>query len=329
VSALKKLSDASLVLYGSSLIIIIFLVGYFFPFIADAPALRAGSWLIIIILMSAFAVLLGLRISGRPAGVFINERYKMSLSRFQLVVWTIIVLSAFVTIALGRVQAYSVDPSYFADPLIPDPLAIEVPSQLWALLGISTASLIGSPLVLSPKKSKTPTTLALVRAAQIASTKEDVSNDKNVKAAKSNYDQAAVSNANISIMRSARDKWEKAILAAQKGRVQSLLTTYQGNVQVQGTLSSNTDPSKAEFSEIFRGDEVGNQNVIDMAKVQMFFFTILIVFSYAVMLMMLLLTTEPAAITKFPELTEATIALLGISSGGYLANKAPDKTKTM
>ena len=326
---MKKLSDASLVFYGSLLMITIFLVGYFFPFIPDAPALRVGSWIVIIILMSTFVVLLGLRISGRPSGVFINERYKMTLSRFQLVVWTIIVLSAFVTIALGRIQFYTVDPLPIDDPLKIDPLVIGLPQQLWILLGISTASLVGSPLVLSTKKSKTPTPEALLRAAQTASTKADVSTDKDVQVAKSEYDLALKDNADISIRRSAREKWENATLTAKKNMVPDIRKTYEDNVQVQGTLSSNKDPSEAKFSEMFMGDEVGNENVIDMAKVQMFFFTILIVFSYAVMLMVLLLTQEPAVISEFPGLSEGTVALLGISSGGYLANKTTDKTKTV
>lgn len=320
---LEKLSDASLVFYGSLLIITIFLVGYFFPFIPDAPALRVGSWIIIIILMSTFVALLGLRISGRPAGVFINERYKMTLSRFQLVVWTIIVLSAFVTIALGRVQAYTVDPLAIADPL-----AIGLPSQLWTLLGISTASLVGSPLVLSTKKPKTPTPEALWRAAESASAKADVSSEQDVKDAKDEYDLILRSTTDRDIRKAAKEKWKSAILTARKNMVPELFETYDNNVQVFGTLSSNKDPSEAKFSEMFMGDEVGNENVIDMAKVQMFFFTILIVFSYAVLLMMLLWTQEPAAISEFPEITDGAVALLGISSGGYLANKTTGKTKT-
>jgi len=325
VRELEKLSDASLVFWGSLLIIVIFLVGYFFPFIFDAPAWRVVSWIIIILLMSGVVGLLGLRISGRPAGVFINERYKMTLSRFQLVVWTIIVLSAFVTIALGRVQVYTVDPLAIADPL-----AIGLPSQLWALLGISTASLVGSPLVLSTKRSKTPTPEALQRAARSVSAKADVSSVKEVKDAKTEYyNVLARSGASGSEIGSAREKWQKAIITARENMVPEIRATLDDNVQVFGTLSSNKDPSEAKFSEMFTGDEVGNENVIDMAKVQMFFFTILIVFSYAVLLMMLLLTQEPAAINNFPELTDSVVALLGISSGGYLASKTTDKTKTV
>ena len=325
---MEKLSDRSLVLGGSFLVFLIFLVGYAGPyFFSDAPIWRVIRWIAIIFFMLVFVWLLGLRISGRPAGVFINERYTMTLSRFQLVVWTIIVLSAFVTIALGRVQTYTVDPLAIADPL-----AISLPSQLWALLGISTASLVGSPLILSTKTSKTPTGPALQRAAELASARADVSSVKEVKDAQTAYDDVCTRLANRSASINdkilARDNLQNAIGTARKGLVPEIKTTLYDNVQVFGTLRSNKDPSEAKFSEMFMGDEVGNENVIDMAKVQMFFFTILIVFSYAVLLMMLLLTQELATIDSFPELTESVVALLGISSGGYLASKTTDHTKT-
>ena len=78
-------------------------------------------------------------------GILINERKLMSLSRFQMALWTLMILSAYFTMAVGRIKAG-----------VPNPLAIEIDPQLWAVLGISTASLIGSPLISSVKKGKEP-----------------------------------------------------------------------------------------------------------------------------------------------------------------------------
>jgi len=98
------------------------------------------------IFMFMFMVVLGLHTTGRALGILINERNLMSLSRFQIVAWTIIILSAYFTMVMERIRA----------GYITDPLAIEIDWHLWALMGISTTSLVGSPLILSIKKRKEP-----------------------------------------------------------------------------------------------------------------------------------------------------------------------------
>jgi hypothetical protein len=100
-------------------------VGWFVP---------AGyNFVSLMFLMLLFMWILGVRISGRPAGILINERNLISLARFQLVVWTLIILSAYLTVALGRIRNKD----------IADALAIGLDPKLWGLLGISTTSLIG------------------------------------------------------------------------------------------------------------------------------------------------------------------------------------------
>jgi len=63
------------------------------------PAL--GAWLVTAARLIAFVVLLGQLINQRPLGILIGERNLMSLSRFQMVLWTIIVLSAYIVIDWG------------------------------------------------------------------------------------------------------------------------------------------------------------------------------------------------------------------------------------
>ncbi len=100
-------------------------------------------WIVIMILMIVFLITLGIAINGRPLGVLIDERKVMSLSRLQIIIWTVILLSAYFTIASARIHAGVVDP-----------LAIKLDWQLWALMGISSASLVGTPLIISQKKAK-------------------------------------------------------------------------------------------------------------------------------------------------------------------------------
>jgi hypothetical protein len=125
------------------------------------------NYIAVMVLMVLFVITLGYRISGRPAGILINERNLMSLSRFQMVVWTIIILGAFITIAVERIKAKN-----------PDALNIGLDPRLWALMGISTASLIGTPLIQSTKTSKEPDDkVAQKTADQTGETKDNVVNN--------------------------------------------------------------------------------------------------------------------------------------------------------
>lgn len=150
----------------------IFVSGWFF-----SPGL---NWFCIALSMFVFFLILGVRICGRPAGILINERKLMSLSRFQLVLWTLIILSAYATISLMRIKAS-----------VPDPLGIAIDWHLWALMGISTTSLVGTPLIYSTKTRNEPVDQKLV---------EDVADSFNeaVDQVEKNRDGVLYGNENIS-----------------------------------------------------------------------------------------------------------------------------------
>ena len=92
-----------------------------------------------------FTFVCGQGVTGRWMGALIDERNVMSLSRFQMVAWTLLILSAYLTAALANIATGQAHP-----------LAINLPQELWVLLGIGTASLVGSPLLLNAKMTKTP-----------------------------------------------------------------------------------------------------------------------------------------------------------------------------
>jgi hypothetical protein len=189
------------------------------------------TWLIIVALFLAFLFVVGHGITGRVGGLLIDERNKMSLSRLQMVLWTLVILSGLLTIALSNIGRSS-----------PTPLAIAVPTQVWLLLGISTTSLVGSPLLKSNK------------------------------------------------MR-------------------------------QGKIKVREDLHEAEVADLFRGEETTNCNTLDLARVQMFFFTLVLVLAYAVLLGSLFIKIT-GVIGSLPDIDPSMTTLLGISHAGYLANKA-------
>jgi hypothetical protein len=90
-------------------------------------------------------IVLGAVIARRAYGVLIDSRKKVSLSQFQVVLWTWILLSGFITIALARVFAGEANP-----------LGIAWDQRLWGLLGISVASTVGAGAIKSMKKGKEP-----------------------------------------------------------------------------------------------------------------------------------------------------------------------------
>lgn len=104
------------------------------------------AWVTVLGFLIAFSMICGAAITGRMAGVLIDSRNVMSLSRLQLLSWTLIILSAFLTVALLQV---------FAGDGCPE-IAVTVQPEIWALLGISTTTLLASPLLLEIKAAQTP-----------------------------------------------------------------------------------------------------------------------------------------------------------------------------
>ena len=214
-------------------------------------------------LLAAFIVVAGHGVNGRFAGFLIDARNKMTLSRLQLILWTLVVLSAYLAVVVARIKTQGLEA-----------LNVAIPQELWWLMGISTTSMVGSPLVLSNKKNKTP--------------------DPKQK------------------------KQMIRLMAAQEGVAESVVTSHQDNV---GTIVVNKSPQRARFADLFRGDETGNAAHLDLGKIQMFFFTIVLVLAYFFTLQ----DEFPNLLAQgaeFPAVSEGMVTLLGISHAGYLADKS-------
>ena len=133
-------------------------------------------------------------------------------------------------------------------------------------MGISTASLVGSPLLLESKKTQDPHPSVVNKASEL--------------------------------------------LAEDKSSIEE---------NRQGRLYSNADPRDARFTDIFQGDEIGNTAYIDPAKLQMFFFTLVIAASYAYEIFQAM--HNPPDRLAMPSVSEGMVALLAISHAGYLGSK--------
>ncbi len=230
------------------------------------PGYAQFAFVATVALMALFITIAGHGVVGFWRGVFIDERNKLSLSRLQLVLWMIVVLSGFLTAALSNVSHG-----------VSEPLKVVVPAQLWMLMGISTTSLVASPLIRTTKAAESVGTRGLlpeVADAKVQKVKEE--------------------------------------LARQNVRPETVGTN--------GQLVVWHWPEDARLADLFQGDEVANAAHLDLGKVQMFFFTLVLVFAYAVALCHAF--AAGAAVPQLPPVDQGMVALLGISHAGFLSNNA-------
>ena len=248
---------------GLVILIVVFPVAALFSgavlslFSDPPPESMTPLWIGFMALMGITIVLIGHGITGVLNGFLIDPRNKMSLSRLQLVMWTIVVLPAFLAAAAFNFGVGA-----------EDPVDITVPPEVWGLLGISAGSLVGSGIIKSGRDPADPAAVAQARAAAPN---------------------------------------PPAALAA--------LAPFRNQEVV------NAQPQQARVSDLFKGELVGSVDHLEVGKVQMFFFTLLVVFAYG---------KDIAAgfdnaserIGSLPELSAGILALLAISHAGYLANKS-------
>lgn len=236
-----------------ALIAAIVLIVFMIPF-----PLRLWSWVATLALLAIVTLVSSHGITGYWRGALIDGRNRLSLSRLQTALWTLIIFSSFLSAALFNVRGGQVDP-----------LLITMPIGLWVLMGISATSLVGTPLVHNIKQTRYP---------------------------------------NQNEIDATRDQ-----LKSQRVNV--------NNLDNKGVLLVNTNPGDARWSDMFRGEEVGNAPQIDLGKVQLFYFTIILVLIYTVT-MAYMFASQSRIIENFPDINSGTLTFLGISHAAYLTNKA-------
>jgi hypothetical protein len=311
-----------------------------------------GLWAIAALILFILLALAGHEINGQWAGVLIDTRNKLSLSRLQITLWTVMVLSAYLTLALPRVAAMAGRNATLSQQ---QALDISFPEQLIVAMGISAVSFAGANLIKSSKQtrqfkidSRSTPEAALARREQakrdIETAKADVnakfarkSDQKNsADAAQADADAAPADAAKkiraaqeAALLRKYTNDHDAAIndLAARTQALQAAEDELTALTAAQGLLHKNADPAEASWSDLFRGEEIGNYKLVDMSKVQMLFFTLIVITTYVAAVAGLLRDVETlrtAASISFPAFSDSLNALLGISHGTYLSVKSVD-----
>jgi hypothetical protein len=121
------------------IIIVMFIFPAFFLDIAGALGLFGISLALMIISLAT----IGYSIMEARWGLLIDGRNKVSLSKLQMVLWTIVVISGLLAATVFNLANG-----------VKSPLDIVIPPDLWFLMGITTVALVGSPIIKSEKQEK-------------------------------------------------------------------------------------------------------------------------------------------------------------------------------
>src|SRR3990170_6736197 len=78
------------------------------------------AWVAIAVLMAAFAAVAGHGVTGLWRGVLIDDHHRVSLSRLQMLLWTVLVLSAYMAASLANIGRGAAAP-----------MNVNIPSELW------------------------------------------------------------------------------------------------------------------------------------------------------------------------------------------------------
>ncbi|MEH6435862.1 hypothetical protein [Massilia sp. DD77] len=242
------------------------------------------------------AMAAGLALMGRVSGILINNVYRMSLARFQIVAWSVLILPTVIAYAcfnagmIGDILQLSTTPGEFgilSDKASKNLVVFPVmPMEILAALGITVVSTMLSPLILTAKET---------------GVKEGVGALQVIAGA------GRAQNANVS--------------------------TY---ADAPTRLTKNPSPADARISDLLLGEERGNRGEVDISRLQMFVITVGLVFTYMSLILTeadsihvskiaRAFSNEASLFNSLPPVGATFVILLAISHSAYLITKSVDK----
>ena len=318
---------------------------------------------------------------ARYDGVFIDDRNIMSLSRFQIILWTLMALSSWSALVLHRtipvllnsvaqlesgkapaltnsmqallkrngvtLESAQVEALYkllTGDDSVPqsalpnyEPLNVSFPNELLLAMGISTTSLALSAII-KTNKAHTETGATLERqqtekdAAQKTLTEANAKLDAlNQDFAQATADKEAATDPDLKKNFESKLQSITKDTALAKAAVDAAQKKYdeleKTDNERMGLLHANENVQDARWSDMLSGERVQDYQYIDISKVQMFFFTVIIVFSYAALIWAQMNSAGAQTLfgvlpqVSLPGFSQSLVALLGLSHAGYLTVK--------
>jgi hypothetical protein len=358
-------------------------------------------WVLIMLVFIGLLMIAGWEVTtvegkpGRLDGVLIDSRNKISLSRLQMVLWTVLVLSAWATFALHRVipvaqgrllasdipllrqvaellgnnravgeaemrrAAAMLEQITGAEVIIPEegeettalpnnyePLDITIPTEVLLALGISVASLAGAGLIKTNQatsdtgKAQEVAAKRIDNAESIAATKvEEVETlEGTLESMKPQSTTEALEGAPRRLSQAEQEKLRRDLAKVNKQLAEAKEAEARAEARANelkdarttamGELQANTTTPEARWSDMLRGDTVANFQFIDLGKVQMLFFTVILIVAYGALILSLMVMPQAARVLQMtpsmslPTFSQSVIITMALSHSGYLATKA-------
>lgn len=128
------------------------LIGLSLVLLSVFPMPSLSLWLAVVLLLALAGIVAGQGVTGAWHGLLLDPRHPTPMVRLQMLLWTLVILSGFLTAALVNIRTGQ-----------PEPLRITVPPELWLLMGISTTSLVGTPLLTKSRSQTAPAAAQMQR----------------------------------------------------------------------------------------------------------------------------------------------------------------------
>lgn len=259
---------------------------------------RFWLWTAYFAVLTGWAMLIGYVYSEQgPKSILIDGTNRMSLSLVQFGLWSLLLLS---TIPLALLMNLIVG--------VEKPWSIDIPNELLIASGVSLATLITAGFVEKNGEQIAPDPQLVPGPG--GSPRDRTESD----AAAGQPDEGAVPDAG-------------SPQPAPDGT-----TSAAGNAEWnnRGVVLTRPDPTKASFADLIMGAAVNGTSRVDLVRVQMFVLTLTLVGTYLVQVWTSIEAVavksgeNPAVGFKFPGMSTELIALLALSSVGYIGGKKLD-----
>lgn len=271
---------------------------------------RLGSWLFLIAVITLMAFFIGWGILKSWKGIFVDQRNRVSLARFQVVIWTILVLATFAEAALANIAFSEPNPVF----------TVVIPSNLWLVMGISIAALPVAAAASARKSSASPDKIANAIGLRTLKDQETVTD---LKKADSDTDVLTKGLNDVIDTKLPTGLLEKDTTIRQLPKV-NYLTINGEDLIANGLMVSRAKSELAKFKDMFVGDEITNFNYVDISKVQLFLFNVVLIIVFSVALAYYFMGQPPFA--SLPNIPDLVAVFLGISNGAYILFKATPRT---
>lgn len=283
------------------LVLIVFAFAIFLTFYVNLNFNRLVAWLVLIAIIAFMTLYIGHRILKSWKGVFVDQLNKVSLVRFQIIIWTILVLATFGEAALANIANGGPNPIF----------TVIIPSNLWLVMGISFAALPVASAA-SIHKSNPSDNEKIVNAIGLRSLKDKteilVPLEELPKDVKEIADKAFPEG----FVNPTKKIWELKTV--------NYLKINDDYLIANGLIVARARSELARFKDMFTGDEITNFNYVDISKAQLFLFNVLLIIVFSVALGSYFMGQPP--FTTLPNIPDLVAIFLGISNGTYVTFKA-------